>query len=55
MVLELQNFIGGEFVPCDTYIDSYNPSTGEVYAKIPDSSKDYVDQAVQAAQRAMKK
>lgn len=36
-LLVLENFIAGKFVPCSSYIDSYNPSTGDVYCKVPDS------------------
>lgn len=41
-MLVLENFIGGKFVPCQSHIDSYNPSTGEVYCKVPDSGKEEV-------------
>ncbi|KAK5603855.1 Aldehyde dehydrogenase 8 member A1, partial [Crenichthys baileyi] len=50
--LVLENYIGGRFVSCRNYIDSYNPSTGEVYCKVPDSSKEEVDAAVAAAKEA---
>ncbi|KPP63496.1 aldehyde dehydrogenase family 8 member A1-like [Scleropages formosus] len=50
--LVLQNYIGGEFVPCSRYIDSYDPSTGEVYCQVPDSGPDEVEQAVNAAKEA---
>ncbi|CAJ0768835.1 397_t:CDS:10, partial [Entrophospora sp. SA101] len=48
---------GGEFLSLkeESYIDSYNPSTGKVHAKIPDSSKQEIDQAVHAAQKAFLK
>ena len=48
----LQNFIDGEFVPCSKHIDSYNPATGEVHLKIPDSDKEDVGKAVDAASKA---
>nr|CAG8550084.1 7802_t:CDS:10 [Entrophospora candida] len=56
-MLLLKNFIGGEFLSLkeESYIDSYNPSTGKVHAKIPDSSKQEIDQAVHAAQKAFLK
>lgn len=38
----LENYIGGKFVSCRSYIDSYDPSTGEVYCKVPDSGKEEV-------------
>ena len=54
--LVLENFINGEFVASrsSAYIDSYEPSTGDVWARIPDSSVDEVNQAVQAAKQAFK-
>ncbi|CAH1773940.1 unnamed protein product, partial [Owenia fusiformis] len=51
-LLTIQNFINGDFVPSKQHIDSYDPSTGKVYAKIPESSKEEVDAAAQAAKRA---
>ena len=48
----VQNFINGEFEPCHSYLDSYEPSQGTVWAKIPDSSEDCVDRAVKAAKKA---
>ena len=53
-VQELENFIGGQFVPCSRHIDSYNPATGDVFLKVPDSGKEEVDRAVQAAKEAFK-
>ncbi|KAJ8355760.1 hypothetical protein SKAU_G00185540 [Synaphobranchus kaupii] len=50
--LVLENYIGGKFVPCSRHIDSYDPSTGEVYCKVPDSDKEEVEAAVKAAQEA---
>lgn len=41
-LLVLENFIGGKFIPCSSYIDSYNPSTGDVYCRVPDSGKEEV-------------
>lgn len=54
-VKELENFINGEFVPCSKHVDSYNPALGKVHLKIPDSGKEEVDSAVQAAKVAFKK
>ncbi|XP_009880580.1 PREDICTED: aldehyde dehydrogenase family 8 member A1 isoform X2 [Charadrius vociferus] len=51
-LLVLENFIAGKFVPCSSYIDSYNPSTGEVYCRVPDSGKEEVEAAVKAAKTA---
>ncbi|XP_016085430.1 2-aminomuconic semialdehyde dehydrogenase [Sinocyclocheilus grahami] len=50
--LVLENYIGGKFVPCSKLIDSFNPSTGEVYCKVPDSGPEEVDAAVTAAKKA---
>ncbi|KTF74574.1 hypothetical protein cypCar_00032998 [Cyprinus carpio] len=50
--LVLENYIGGKFVPCSKLIDSFNPSTGEVYCKVPDSGPQEVDAAVRAAKEA---
>ncbi|XP_071830126.1 2-aminomuconic semialdehyde dehydrogenase-like [Apostichopus japonicus] len=52
MALEVQNFIGGEFIPAKTHLDSFNPATGEVWAKIPDSGKEEIDLAVKSAKQA---
>jgi len=52
MVEVLQNFIDGQFVSCSRHIDSYNPATGEIHLKIPDSGKEEVDKAVDAANKA---
>ncbi|XP_077366740.1 2-aminomuconic semialdehyde dehydrogenase [Festucalex cinctus] len=50
--LVLENFIGGKFVPCRSHIDSYDPSTGQVYCKVPDSGQQEVEAAVAAAKEA---
>ena len=52
---ELENFIDGRFVACSRHIDSYNPATGQVHLKVPDSGEEEVQQAVEAAQKAFKK
>ncbi|KAG3290290.1 aldehyde dehydrogenase 8 family member A1, transcript variant X3 [Ictidomys tridecemlineatus] len=51
-LLMLENFIDGKFLPCHSYIDSYDPSTGEVYCKVPDSGKEEIEVAVEAARKA---
>lgn len=48
-MLMLENFINGKFLPCKNHIDSYDPSTGKVYCKVPDSDQGEVDMAVKAA------
>lgn len=40
--LVLENYIGGKFLPCGSHIDSYDPSTGEVYCRVPDSGEEEV-------------
>ncbi|XP_017282795.1 2-aminomuconic semialdehyde dehydrogenase [Kryptolebias marmoratus] len=51
-LLVLENFIGGKFTPCRSHVDSYDPSTGEVHCRVPDSGKEEVDAAVDAAKEA---
>ncbi|HEX2358194.1 MAG TPA: gamma-aminobutyraldehyde dehydrogenase [Solirubrobacterales bacterium] len=53
-VLELKNFIGGEFTDPSSgeTEDVVNPATGEVIARAPLSSKEDVDKAVAAARKA---
>lgn len=53
-MFKLQNYINGELVaPINgNYIDNYDPSVGEVYSLIPDSTATDVDLAVQAAKAA---
>lgn len=48
----VENFIGGRFVAAEEYLDSFDPSTGEVWARIPDSDKGHVNDAVSAAKNA---
>jgi hypothetical protein len=50
--LVVENFIGGSFVKSSKYLDSFDPSTGEVWAQIPDSDLTEVDDAVQHARNA---
>jgi len=50
-LLVLKNYINGELVApiSSNYIDNYNPSTGKVYALIPDSDEQDVELATSAA------
>ena len=50
----IKNYINGEFRSpiSQQWMDNYNPSIGEVYGQIPDSAKDDVELAVQAAKEA---
>ena len=51
---ELQNFIDGKLVACERHLDSYNPATGHVMLRVPDSGEAEVEKAVQAAKAAFK-
>ena len=51
----MQNFINGKYVPAQNYLDSYDPSTGDVWAKIPDSDESEVETAVEAASKAFER
>ncbi|MDX1470376.1 MAG: aldehyde dehydrogenase, partial [Flavobacteriaceae bacterium] len=51
---DIQNFINGEYLDPrkDRWLDNYNPASGEVYGKIPDSTREDVDLAVSSAKQA---
>ena len=50
----IQNYIGGKFLPpaAGNYLDNFNPATGEIFGKIPDSDAVDVEAAVAAARAA---
>lgn len=50
----IRPFIGGRFVESNTqnYTNAFNPSTGEVIARVPDCTHDEVESAVQSAKEA---
>ncbi len=52
--MNIQNYINGEFADpiSNNWIDNYNPSKGEVYGQIPNSGKEDVEKAYQAAKAA---
>ncbi|MDH5159311.1 CoA-acylating methylmalonate-semialdehyde dehydrogenase [Heyndrickxia oleronia] len=52
----LKNFINGEWIDanCNETLDVPNPATGEVIIKVPISSKEDVDKAVQSAKEVWK-
>merc|ERR1712156_311756 len=50
----VQNFIDGQFEGSDSYLDSFEPGNGRIWAKIPDSDEAVVDKAVKAAKKAFK-
>jgi aldehyde dehydrogenase (NAD+) len=53
-IIEYRNLIGGELRPAASrrLLDSFNPATGQVWAKVPASDKSDVEDAVAAAKRA---
>lgn len=53
-MLQIKNFINGQFQNpiSDQWIDNYNPSNGEVYGQIPNSSKEDILEAHKAAKTA---
>jgi aminomuconate-semialdehyde/2-hydroxymuconate-6-semialdehyde dehydrogenase len=55
--MKIQNYINGQFATpiLSTYIDNYNPAIGEVYGQIPNSTKEDVEKAVEAATEAFPK
>lgn len=60
MVIKIENFIDGQFLPdlVDPQIgqiESYNPSTGEINALLPNSNANDVNLATEAALNAFEK
>jgi len=51
-IQRINNFINGQFVSTESYLESFNPSTEEAIAYIADSSAEDANQAVQAARQA---
>ena len=53
-VMKLRAYINGEYVESKTekYTDAYDPSTGEVVAKVPCCTKEEVEMAIAAAKAA---
>ncbi len=53
-IKKLKLWINGEYVESKTekYMDAFNPSTGEVIAKVPCCTKEEVDKAIAAAKAA---
>lgn len=54
-VLEIKNYINGEFVATASHIISLNPATGKPCARVPDSGSNEIDAAVIAAKNAFYK
>jgi aminomuconate-semialdehyde/2-hydroxymuconate-6-semialdehyde dehydrogenase len=55
--MKIKNYINGEFVNpiLDNWIDNYNPSNGEIYSQIPNSSDIDLKNAFKAAKHAFPK
>lgn len=53
-IKKLQYFVNNQYKTSktDKYFDAYNPSTGEVIAKVPCCTKDEIEEAIQAAKAA---
>ncbi len=53
-MIEIKNYINGELVgPAQgRYLDNFDPATGQVYSKVPDSGGGDVELAVVAAEQA---
>lgn len=53
-MITISNYINGQLIVpvSNTYLDDYDPSKGEVYAKIPDSDEKDIQLAYEAAHRA---
>ncbi|AOW17204.1 2-hydroxymuconic semialdehyde dehydrogenase [Polaribacter vadi] len=52
--MNIKNYINGKFLPpiANGWIDNFNPAIGEVYGQIPNSTKEDVEKAVEAAEKA---
>ena len=52
--MKIQNYINGKFIPplSNEWLDNYNPSNGEIYGQIPNSSKEDIANAYSAAKSA---
>ncbi|GIY18580.1 2-aminomuconic semialdehyde dehydrogenase [Caerostris darwini] len=51
-IIVIKNFINGQFVEGKKYLDSFNPATGQLLARVPDSDANDVELAVAAAKNA---
>jgi aminomuconate-semialdehyde dehydrogenase len=52
--LVMENFVENRFLPSAQHIDTINPKTGKVYARVPVSTAEDVDDALQKATAAFK-
>jgi len=51
-LIHVENFIDDQFCRVDRRLDSFDPSTGSIWATVPDSDVEDVERAVSAAQKA---
>ena len=53
--MQIENFIGGKFIAPlkKTYLENLNPATGKITSRIPSSTNEDVEMAVEAAQNAL--
>ena len=51
----IQNYINGQFTNSTAFLDSFNPSTGEVHAHIPNGTAEDVNNAVKSAAAALRR
>lgn len=53
-MIEIRNYIGGEFVPAvsGAMLDNPEPATAQIYSKVPDSDSRDIERAVDAAKSA---
>jgi aminomuconate-semialdehyde/2-hydroxymuconate-6-semialdehyde dehydrogenase len=53
-MIEIYNYIGGTFQKAvnEKWIENFDPATGQCYSLLPDSGKEDVEQAVEAAEKA---
>jgi len=53
--LQIENFIGGKFIAPlkKNYLENLNPATGKITSRIPNSTNEDVEMAVEAAQNAL--
>lgn len=52
--LTMENFVQNSFAPSARHMDTINPKTGRVYARVPVSTPEEVDAALQRASEAFK-
>ena len=51
-VITLKNFINGEFVAGEAFLDSLAPATARLHARVPETTRQQLEDAVTAANNA---